>query len=110
MCVASLIGGISRLNHAHPLDGLAQVSVSGWPASAWMPDDGLLTTLLSLPCAATRAAKARTRETQGRMVIGCLKLILGIELYASGRVRQLYSRIEFDAKVNTEMVDDDKNE
>ena len=84
--VASHLGD-SRLNNAHPLDGLAQVSVSGSPASAWMPDDGLLTTLLSLPCAATSAAKARTREIQERMVIVCLKLIPGIELYANCGVR-----------------------
>jgi hypothetical protein len=59
---------------AHPLDGLAQVMVNGWPAVAWMPDGGLLMTLLLLPCAATRAANARTSGTQGRIVDGVMRL------------------------------------
>jgi hypothetical protein len=67
-------GGKGQLEgkNAHPLDGLSQVSVSGWPAVAWMPEAGFLTTLLPPPWAATRAAKARTRGTQGRMLIDCL--------------------------------------
>lgn len=53
----------------HPLDGFSQVRVKDPPALAWIPDDGLLTTLLLLACAATSAAKARTRGTQGRILI-----------------------------------------
>lgn len=76
--------------NAHPLDGLVQLSVRGWPALAWMPEAGLLTTLLlpPPPCAETRAAKARTSGTQGRILIGFVgdryNVILGGWKYMQG--------------------------
>ena len=68
------VHGKRRDCHVHPLDGLAQVRVNGWPAVAWIPDEGLLTTLLLLPWAATNAAKARTSGIQGRMLIWMFRI------------------------------------
>ena len=51
----------------YPLEGFVQVRVSGSPALAWIPFEPLSMTLL--PCAAAKAAKARTIGAQGRMMI-----------------------------------------